>query len=37
MASRSTNTPYEGREVRGKVRHTLLYGEPVVVGGEAQR
>ena len=37
MASRSTNTPYEGREVRGKVRHTLLYGEPVVVSGEAQR
>ncbi|MBX3285976.1 MAG: dihydroorotase [Actinobacteria bacterium] len=37
MASRSTNTPYEGREVRGKVRHTVLHGEPVVVAGEAQR
>ncbi|HRW38456.1 MAG TPA: dihydroorotase [Aquihabitans sp.] len=37
MASRSTNTPYEGREVRGRVRHTVLFGEPVVIGGEAQR
>ena len=37
MASRSTNTPYEGREVRGRVRHTLLHGEAVVLGGEAQR
>lgn len=37
MASRSTNTPFEGREVRGKVRHTLLFGEPVVIAGEAQR
>ncbi len=37
MASRSRNTPYEGREVRGKVRHTLLHGEPVVMAGEPQR
>jgi dihydroorotase len=37
MASRSSNTPYEGRELRGKVRHTILHGEPVVIGGEAQR
>lgn len=37
MASRSTNTPYQGRELKGRVRHTLLAGEPVVVGGEAQR
>jgi dihydroorotase len=37
MASRSSNTPYEGREVRGRVRHTILHGEAVVVGGEAQR
>ena len=36
-ASRSRNTPYEGRELVGKVRHTLLAGEPVVVNGEAQR
>ena len=37
MASRSTNTPYEGRELQGRVRHTLLFGEPVVIAGEAQR
>ena len=37
MASRSSNTPYQGRELRGRVRHTLLRGEPVVVDGEAQR
>ncbi len=37
MASRSRNTPYQGRELRGRVRHTLLRGEPVVIAGEAQR
>lgn len=37
MASRSHNTPYQGRELTGKVRHTILHGEPVVIGGEAQR
>jgi len=37
MASRSTNTPFQGRELRGRVRHTLLFGEPVVIGGEPQR
>jgi dihydroorotase len=37
LASRSRNTPYAGRELRGRVRHTLLDGEPVVVDGEAQR
>jgi dihydroorotase len=37
MASRSTNTPYEGMVLHGRVRHTLLRGEPVVVDGEAQR
>lgn len=37
MASRSRNTPYAGRELRGKVRHTILHGEPVVIDGEAQR
>jgi len=35
MASRSRNTPYEGRKVRGRVRHTILAGRPVVVDGEA--
>lgn len=37
MASRSVNTPFQGRELRGRVRHTLLFGEPVVIDGEAQR
>lgn len=37
LASRSRNTPYAGREMRGKVRHTVLHGEPVVIDGEAQR
>jgi len=37
LASRSRNTPYAGRELRGKVRHTILHGEAVVLDGEAQR
>ena len=37
MASKSDNCPYEGRSVRGRVRHTLLHGEIVVHGGEVQR
>jgi dihydroorotase len=37
LASRSRNTPYAGRRLRGKVRHTLLGGEPVVLDFEAQR
>jgi dihydroorotase len=37
MASRSRNTPYAGRQLRGKVRHTILRGEPVVLDGEPQR
>jgi dihydroorotase len=37
MASRSRNTPYAGRKVRGRVRHTILAGEPVVIDAEAQR
>jgi dihydroorotase len=37
LASRSSNTPWEGRRLRGRVRHTVFRGEPVVVGGEAQR
>ncbi len=36
-ASRSRNTPYAGRRVRGKVRHTVLWGVAVVIDGEAQR
>jgi dihydroorotase len=37
LASRSRNTPFSGRRLRGKVRHTLHRGEPVVVDGEALR
>ena len=37
LASRSRNTPYAGRTLTGRVRHTLLRGEPVVIDGEAQR
>ena len=37
LASRSRNTPYAGRRLVGRVRHTVLAGEPVVIDGEAQR
>ncbi len=37
LASRSRNTPYAGRTLTGRVRHTFLWGEPVVIDGEAQR
>jgi dihydroorotase len=37
LASRSRNTPYAGRKLTGKVRHTILRGEVVVRDGEAQR
>ncbi|MCP4434958.1 MAG: dihydroorotase [Actinomycetia bacterium] len=36
-ASRSRNVPYVGREVRGKVRHTVCAGEVVVRDGEVLR
>jgi dihydroorotase len=36
-ASRSRNTPYAGRTLTGRVRHTVLRGEPVVIDAEAQR
>jgi dihydroorotase len=37
LASRSHNSPYGGRPLTGRVRHTVFRGEPVVVDGEAQR
>jgi dihydroorotase len=37
LASRSHNTPYAGRTLHGRVRHTLLCGEPTVRDGEATR
>ena len=36
-ASRSRNTPYEGRTLTGRVRHTLYRGEVVVRDARAQR
>ena len=37
LASRSRNTPYTGRTLSGRVRHTVVRGEAVVIAGEAQR
>lgn len=37
LASRARNTPYAGRTLTGRVRHTFLWGEPVVLDQEAQR
>jgi dihydroorotase len=37
LASRSRNTPFAGRRLRGRVRHTVLRGEPVVIDAEARR
>jgi dihydroorotase len=37
LASRSRNTPYVGRKLTGKVRHTVFRGEAVVIDGEATR
>jgi len=36
-SSRSRNNPYAGQVVRGKVRHTILFGRPTVLDGEPQR
>jgi dihydroorotase len=37
LASRSRNTPFAGRRLTGRVRHTVLFGDPIVVDGQAQR
>ena len=37
MASPSRNTPFEGRTLKGRARHTLLASEPVVIDGSPQR
>jgi len=36
LASKARNTPYTGRKLTGRVRHTVLRGTPVVVDGEAR-
>jgi dihydroorotase len=37
LASKSRNTPYVGVPLRGRVRHTLLFGDVVVADGRAER
>lgn len=37
LASKSRNTPYDGRKLKGKVRHTILRGVPTVIDGQAQQ
>ncbi len=37
LASKSRNTPYAGRTLRGRVRHTVFGGDAVVIDGVAQR
>lgn len=37
LASKARNTPYAHREMKGRVRHTLLRGEVVVSEGKALR
>ena len=37
LASKSRNTPYAGRKLVGRVRHTLYCGEPVVIDSRSTR
>ena len=37
MQSKSRNTPYAGRRVRGRVRHTIYEGTPTVIDGVPTR
>ncbi len=37
LASRSKNTPYVGMDLKGRVRHTLFNGVPVVIEGVPQK
>ncbi|MXW42459.1 MAG: dihydroorotase [Acidimicrobiia bacterium] len=37
LASRACNTPYAGRQVQGRVRHTLVGGNPVVVNQQMRQ
>ena len=37
LASKSINSPYVGRTLRGKVRHTIFKGTPTVIDGQAQK
>lgn len=37
LASLAVNTPFHGRKLRGRVRHTIYEGELVVIDGKATR
>ncbi len=37
LASKARNTPYAGRKLTGRIRHTIYGGEPVVLDGAAQK
>jgi len=37
LASRARNTPFAGRTLKGRVKHTVFAGDPVVIDGEATR
>ena len=37
MASRSANSPFDGHLLQGKIKHTFVNGEAVVLDGETQR
>jgi dihydroorotase len=37
LASKSTNTPYTGKTLRGRVRHTIFKGTATVIDGQAQK
>ncbi len=37
LASRSRNTPFAGWKLSGRIRHTVLRGQPTVLDSEAQR
>jgi len=37
LASKSINTPYVGRTLRGRVRHTIFRGTATVIDGQAQK
>ena len=37
LASKSINTPFVGRTLRGRVRHTIFKGTTTVIDGQAQR
>ena len=37
LASKSINTPYVGRTLRGRVKHTIFKGTATVIDGQAQK